>query len=822
MRHARVATLLAALLLAPHSGRAEDLSPTPSGGVAPSPAAASDARDFKADEIGSRAEDVAGQLRTMTAAISDQAAFSALEIEVLRYGHRVEDRWKETDRILASSPRRAPLGTLASSWRALRTELVGLRTEVDRRTEQREADLATLDRLQGLWRWTLDHARGAGAPETVVGRVQETLAAIDATRVQVEARHGRVLGLQDAVSRATQACDDAIARIADAHRAAVGHILVRNLPPVWSRAQPDTALEARAGLRAPPSGAYATILDSVKIYVQAYRAGFALTFVIAVLLVWSLYRVRASMLSGPGAPHAALPAFVVHVLRAPLATALLLTLILTRPSRPDPPAALQQLSLLIGFPAALILLRPTLDPRLMRAFLASSIFFLADVARGTQQLSSGVEQVFLIVEMVAAATLLFWTAALVQATSGVLAARSPWVRIITRRILLAAVLAAAFASLAAAFGYVALADFAGGGALFVFYAGIGLLAFRVAFGGALWLALVKSPLAGLRAIEHNASRLESVINRMIEVLAVALWCALALQRFELLDPALSAAGSVLDARLQAGELSLSVGRVLGFVAVVFGAWLTSRAVVFALEEDVYPRMNLARGIPYALSTLVRYALLLAGFFAALAALGLDLTRLTVLVSAFGLGLGFGMQQIINNFVSGLILLFERPVQVGDLVEMKELNGEVLRIGIRSSQIRTAEGAEVIIPNSDLIQNRVTNWTLSDRRRRVTLGIGVAYGTAAERVLALLLDVVRREPRVMTDPAPDALFTGFGASALEFQLRFWTEDAGWMRLRSDIGVAIQDALREAQIGMPVTPVEVQVESFASRGPEPAAR
>ncbi len=778
-------------------------------------AAAPDAPDFKSDEIGSRAEDVARHLRAMTEAITDRAAFSALESEVFQYSHRIADGWRETDQVLGAAPRRAPLSTLASFWRALRTELAGLRTRVDRRAQRRAADLATLDRLQGLWRWTLEHAREVGAPEPVLGRVQATLAAIDATREQVEARNGRVLLLQDAVSRATQACDDAIARIADAHRDAVGHILVRNLPPVWSRAQPGTALDAGAGRRAPPSSAYATILASAKIYVQTYRAGFALTLVIAALLMWSLHRVRASMLHASGAPHAAFPAFVSHVLRAPLATVLILTLIVSRPLRPDPPAVLQQLSLLVGFPAALILLRPTLGPRLMRAFLASSIFFLADVARGSQQLSSGLEQVFLIVEMAAAAALLLWTAALLQTTTGVLVARSPWVRIITRRILLAAALAAAFASLAAAFGYVALADFVGGGVLFVFYAGIGLLAFRVAFGGAVWLALVKSPLAWLRAIERNASRLESAIGRTIEVLAVALWGAIALQRFELLDPALSAAGSMLDARLQAGELSLSVGRVLGFVAVVFGAWLTSRAVVFALEEDVYPRMNLARGLPYALSTLVRYGLLLAGFFAALAALGLDLTRLTVLVSAFGLGLGFGMQQIINNFVSGLILLFERPVQVGDLVQLQDLVGEVRRIGIRASLVRTLEGAEVIIPNSDLIQSQVTNWTLSDRKRRVTLEIGVTYGTEAGRVLDLLVEIAKRDPRVVTDPGPEALFVGFGASSLDFQLRFWTEDVQWLRVKSAIGVALQDALREAGIGVPFTTITVQVDPAAAR-------
>src|SRR5262249_33291074 len=153
--------------------------------------------------------------------------------------------------------------------------------------------------------------------------------------------------------------------------------------------------------------------------------------------------------------------------------------------------------------------------------------------------------------------------------------------------------------------------------------------------------------------------------------------------------------------------NLSLGRVLGFAAVAIGAYLTTRLVVFFLEEDVYSRITLPRGVPYALSSLARYAFLLAGFLMALATLGLDLTRITVLVSAFGIGIGFGLQQIINNFVSGLILLFERPVQVGDSVQLGDLSGDVVRIGIRSSTVRTSQGAEVILPNSKLLEDKVT-------------------------------------------------------------------------------------------------------------------
>jgi small-conductance mechanosensitive channel len=362
----------------------------------------------------------------------------------------------------------------------------------------------------------------------------------------------------------------------------------------------------------------------------------------------------------------------------------------------------------------------------------------------------------------------------------------------------AVALAAGAAAVAAALGYLELADLVGGGSLALVYVTIILLGIRIAAGGVLVFALAHTPLARLRSIRGHGARVERAIGRALDVVVVVFWISTALQLFELLAPVAALLRRALDAHLQIGELDISVSRVFGFVAVVIVAWLIARITVFALEEDVYPRLALPRGVPYALSTLLRYGLLLAGLFLALATLGLDLTRLTVLLSAFGLGIGFGMQQIVNNFVSGLILLFERPVQVGDSVQLGDLSGQMLRIGIRSSTIRTADGAEVIVPNAKLIEERVTNWTLSDRKRRVDLALRVPYGTDTEAVLALLVEVAKRDPRVMQDPEPESLFTGFGDSALECQLRVWTEEPGWMRLRSDLGLAIQDAMRKAQI------------------------
>ena len=230
---------------------------------------------------------------------------------------------------------------------------------------------------------------------------------------------------------------------------------------------------------------------------------------------------------------------------------------------------------------------------------------------------------------------------------------------------------------------------------------------------------------------------------------------------------------------------------------------------------------LRAGVPYAVSSLMRYVLIFVGFLVALAAAGIQLSNLTVIAGGLGVGIGFGLQNVVNNFVSGLILLFERPLSVGDAVELHGQNqwGEIRRIGIRASVIHTWDGAEVIVPNGQLISEAVTNWTLSDRRRRVEVEVGVAYGTDAQRVLDLLLEVARGHSRVLTNPEPAALFLGFGDSSLDFRLRVWIDEFGeGFAVRSDLAVAIQRALADAGIAVPFPQRDLHVRSLS---PEAAA-
>ncbi|MFV2073739.1 MAG: mechanosensitive ion channel family protein [Thermoanaerobaculales bacterium] len=234
--------------------------------------------------------------------------------------------------------------------------------------------------------------------------------------------------------------------------------------------------------------------------------------------------------------------------------------------------------------------------------------------------------------------------------------------------------------------------------------------------------------------------------------------------------------------------------------IVWLSFKISRLLRFVLDTDVMPHLDLPRGVSGAVDRLTHYVVIIIGLVIAAAAAGLDFGRITLTVGALGAGVGFGLQNIVNNFVSGLILLFERPIRVGDKVQVGQLMGRVTRIGMRASIVRTFQGAEVIVPNANLISTEVINWTLSDDRRRVEIPVGVAYGTDPARVIEVFVEVAAAHEEVLEAPPPKAIFTGFGASSLDFELRAWTR-GNFVAVSSDLRIGISRALAKEGIEIP---------------------
>jgi len=315
-------------------------------------------------------------------------------------------------------------------------------------------------------------------------------------------------------------------------------------------------------------------------------------------------------------------------------------------------------------------------------------------------------------------------------------------------------------------------------------------------------------------ISRHGELIHRRVLRGLRVVGVLAWASRTMKWFGVLDPLVRGIQGALATRWVVGNVDVSPGDIIAFVAAIYLSMLVSRFTRFVLDEDVFPRVTLPRGVPATLTMLIHYGILALGFLFALSAAGFEVSQFAIVAGALGVGIGFGLQNVVNNFISGLILVFERPIKIGDTIEVGQLMGEVRRIGIRSSTVRTFDGAEVIVPNGNLISSEVINWTLSDRIRRIRLPVGVAYGTDPLKVLALLTEVAQKHTDVLQHPAPTALFKAFGESSLDFELRFWTSNFdAWPAVQSDMTVRIHAALGEAGIEIPFPQRDLHLKSLA---------
>lgn len=368
------------------------------------------------------------------------------------------------------------------------------------------------------------------------------------------------------------------------------------------------------------------------------------------------------------------------------------------------------------------------------------------------------------------------------------------------------------ALLANAFGYVTLADVIGKAIVYSLGLGLILYAFVRIADSLLIFILRLPPFSKLGMVKNHRPLVQKKIFQVIKWTAILAWFIFSLIQSYLADSFVNAADKTLEYEIGTKTFSISLNSVLAFVLIIWFSFLLSRFVRFALEQDVYPRVHLASGLPYATSTILHYLLLLAGVFLALAAAGIDLTKFTIFIGALGVGVGIGLQNIVENFTSGLILLLERPVKIGDAIQMKDHQGELTHIGLRASVVKTFDGAEVIVPNGQLITEEVTNWTLSDERRRLDIDVGIEYGNDPERIIELLESVAANHPEVDRETAPRALFLGFGENALNFQLRAWTMNHGsWSLTKSDLTVSVYKALKEAGIQIPFPQRDLHLKS-----------
>ena len=699
------------------------------------------------------------------------------------------------------------LESLERYWKFDQRRALALHADLREASAPYAAAAAGLAKRRADWEATRIAAAEAGLAAALVERIDAVVVQLRRAEDLLAERLAGLLRLGRRANAVDAEIDAGLMSIDAAINFSDRRLLRFDTPPLWSTASApadntDPLASTRLGLSI--ESGFAS---------QYANSGFgnrqvlaALQLLLLPLLAWLSIRSRKSPQAGVGGDTAR------RTLQRPFSAWLLLSMMGVLVFEPDAPLLVHQLAMALALVPVLRLLPPAsrnvLGPW---PYVATGLYLLNRLA--FLLLSNAVLYRWYILALTVLALVLtawlLWRSRHLEASGlsgriGRLVHAAAWVGV--------GVLAvSAIANMA---GNLTLAEMLTGGLIDSGYTGLLLFAGVTVFNALLALLLGQRDVARLRIVREHAAPMLHVLHRLLVAAAAVGWLVYTANRFRVFRPIQDTVASLLTSTFSLGEISLTLGSVLVFAGSVLVAFWVARGVRFLLREEVLPNMSLPRGVDNSIASLSYYALLMLGLLLALAAAGFQVGQLALVFGALGVGIGLGLQDVVKNFVSGLILMFERPMKPGDVVEITGTSGRVRDIGMRATTIRTFEGADVVVPNGTLLSEKLANWTLLDMHRRLELNVGVAYGSDPEQVRAVLLPVVRSIPGVASEPGPDVLFSGFGASALEFSIRAWTHDyENWVETRSMLAMRVYTALRQAGIEIPFAQRDLHLRSMS---------
>jgi potassium-dependent mechanosensitive channel len=693
-----------------------------------------------------------------------------------------------------------------------------LRRELTRAASQADRDLKELENLEAVWEVTAKAAADASAPPDILDRVKDLSRVVAKAKKNVLDERARVLALLGRVTDVGTQLSDVRRLLEVASERAVTRLLYRDSPPLWSSSFWSASIHSFSA-EARENIVNQTIAHTD--YVRSHSRDFIFhgAFLAGLIILFLAIRERIGTL-----------ALTDETLRKngalfdmPIVSAVLVAMLFSSWFYPRAP---RSVGLMIGVIAAAPLLlyaRRVIEKRIYQILFAVVLFFLVDRLRALFAPLPGVHRVFLLVETLSMLILFALLhrrqrraaqAAETEANPDIKSAISAnalsafpppiasasalaW-RVIHYAKWLAFLMCMVVLACNTA-GYARLADLVMRMMLGSAYTAVVLYILTRAGEGILHGLLYVPPLAYLAGVRRHRAQVAARINKWSQWLAFLIWVVLSLQGAGLDQRALALFHTLWAASVKIGSLTAQVSDVSLFFLILWTTYILSKLARFILEEEIFSRVRLDRGLPYAVSTTIHYIILLTGFVLALTAIGVDMTKFTIVAGALTVGIGFGLQNIVNNFVSGLIVLFERPVKVGDTIQIDDIVGRVQHIGIRATVIHSTTGAGVIIPNGKLISDRVTNWTLSSQLRQIAVPVITKPDIHVAELKATLLEVSRWNKQVLETPAPEVLFIKRGVDAFEFELRIWTNDLdAWLKVRSDIITDINEALGKQEL------------------------
>ncbi len=712
----------------------------------------------------------------------------ATEVDSIRTSGRVGRRLQRIDDDLSATHRKL------NTWSK---DLIDL-------TREYQDGISSLNDALELWSNTRESITNQEGSETLIETVDTVISSIQVAKDQRMAARAEAVQVQTEVSTAATQLTAIRQLRSELSKESRHQIFLPDSPTIWDL---KTFRHEEREFSAEFNQKLTNDLHDLIAYATLEPLGLILQFLIMVVTAVFLIKVRQrhqeTLEQNPRTKSAA------KLLNHPIATGLVIALVLTPILVRTPPLVLYRFAVFAVLIPVFLLLKTTLPDRAKRPAYTIIIFYvILKISEHLPEFSIG-QRLICLALAIAGIVVSVLRVRRHRSLPSDTANSFPFEHVAAGL----GVLVYSASALTNSFGIFALTQRILAGYIGALTLALILIAGINAIREFLRISMVVSPLRHLSAVRYHYTTVDLTAFRILRLAALCLFVITVLLMFNLYEPTKRLLLAILDFGWQIGALNLSIGSVIMFVFVIWVSVLISRSVRFVVNADILPRFDLPRGIPSTISMMLNYSIITLGILIAMGAAGIDLSQLSLIIGALGVGIGFGLQNLVNNFVSGLILIFERPIKVGDKIQFGTNLGEVRSIGIRASNVRTFDGAEIIVPNGNLISNEVTNWTLSDQQRRMDVVVGVAYGNDPERVLEVLGSVLGQFEDVLKDPKPFISFDGFGDSSLDFTIRFWTNDfAIGLRLKSKVSIAIYKALNEAGIEIPFPQRDLHLRSI----------
>ena len=695
------------------------------------------------------------------------------------------------------------LESLQRHWLLYERALTQTRGELARSTNAKSEDVADLAKRRAVWQAT---GQTAGLAPALLERVDELIAMIDDAEKQAAVPLSKLLDLGREGSALATEVQQGIAALSAKIDDQDRRLVSMDTPPLWLALGDTEAIDpVSIGLSRSLEieREFASGYDAANVrWLPALAAG---ALLLLPAMVWLRYRARLLVAAGQATEPS------MRALSRPWAAWLLLVLIGTVVYDIQGPIFRQQAVMLLAWIPVLVLVQRRVLARVGPWAYFSAVFYLlntmASLLLGDQLLYRGV---LLVLNLLMLLTLAWrMLRARRGATDEADEADTAPVQALTFLGWVACVVLFVSAG-SNILGNISLATMLTGALLDSSYAALALYAGSTVLVALFQVLIPRSTLARI-AGRHSGS-LIPLAARLGRTLMVLAWLIYALQSFRVYRPLSALLVTVLTHEFQLGLLSVSLGNIAAFAAAIWAAFWLARTIRLLLAEDLLPALALPRGVGDSISTLTYYSIIFLGLLAALAMAGFQVGQLAIVFGALGVGIGFGLQDVVKNFVAGLILMFERPIRLGDVVDVAGMSGKVRDIGMRATIITTFDGAEVVVPNGMLLADKLVNWTLNSSSRRIHVDISTGYGVSPQQTIELLEGIARGIDGIALSPAPEAILTGLTPGALQFSVRAWTAPhAYWVGVRSELAVRIRDGLSEAGIEVPLPQREMHVRS-----------